>query len=474
MPKSRMAIALALLALLVLAVPFAAAQSALTIEADRTELQVARGATGSVLLFIKTSSTTPVNVHVSYGAVTGDLNVTLDPEDFTVRAGLQATVTATIRGPREGTFGVTFTAQERTILGQDTGTPATLRLPVKVVAPATNATNGTNTTTGGSGSPPTNGTSPPQNGTSDATNSTGNATADRSPPPPSNGTDPAWSVDLGPIAIEAQPGERAPFTLAVRNDGIRAATTNVTLSLPLGWDGALDSSVLDVPPNGTAYVRGTVTPRAGAADGIGALRISDATRAVEVRLQLRALGPPPAQDPPPTVADPADEVLASTAQEDDPATSPPEPKPTIRVEPAEISIAPGASAILTIHLDNPTGAPMTTALEIAIVGLVVEDAPPTIAAQAGGSATATITVSVPSDAVVGATHVGEVGSSIAEPAEFRVLVGAAAAPIQPASIEAGRDLRLGLAIGAAGLGVTALFGAALWRKWRWTDRKSVV
>jgi len=460
MPRVRTIGAFALALALLLSFPVVAAQgSTISIELQPSSLELPAGASGSVTLRVTNSGTAPSTVNVTARNATGGVFVGVPSGDITVLPGQPESVHLSVRGNVTGNWSVEIHAQERSVLGASTANRAQAILRVQIRPAVANQTTGTPPPGGrdNSTSPPANTTSPPANST--------NATQ---PPPEPAPSAVAWVVDATPIDLETAQGESASFAIAIQNPENATAVVNVTLRLPLGWGGALDAQVLSIPPNDIAHARGRVTPTASARDADATLIVSDAARSESVVLRLRIGPSPPSEEEAPIVTPVAETTLAPSETATADASRADPRRPILRVQPNDVAGAPGTTILLEIVLDNPSESAVSADIRVTLLGLASQAASREIVAMAHASATVTLTVSIPDDALVGATHVGEVATDLAgvATAEFRILIAGTDREASAPAVE-GResDARIALAVGAAGLGAAALAGAALWRRW---------
>lgn len=201
-----------------------------------------------------------------------------------------------------------------------------------------------------------------------------------------------------PAAPVLAPGGGESIALRIENTGNREETVQLTLTMPSGWEGALETASVRLDPGQVREVRLNVTAPSGAGPGT-----------VQANVALRVQGIPATTAIPLTVG----QVHRWVVQADGPLSQP---------------IPPGGSVsfpVLVTNLGN--GADNTTVLATtATPGWTVTVQPATVQAAAGAQGKATIVVAAPADAgqLASATVQVRLGSDATAALDLTASVGA--------------------------------------------------
>lgn len=394
---------------------------------------------------LRNAGLSPMIVALSAVNATGAINVTFDAREVSVLPGAITTTQLTVRGPSVGEWIVDIVARERSPLGGDGTHTATATLAVVIAALPANATD----ETGREVAIRPVAEPKPQPRAEDAP---APAPEPSRPPPPAR-------LFVASYEIDVARGESAPILVRVENPASVAQRFDLTLELPLGWDGALLTPALEVPAGASADARASVTPGKNARDGSGSLRFAGAGGKVSLPLSMRVADPAPepapaAEDAPPVVVDAPPQAPSPRA----PAT-----EPTIRVQPSEIGARRGTSVVVTLFIANPGDAPLAGIARVGTAPLAAKSHAPEFLAPPHDEAVVSFTITIPDEVAEGTAYEGVATTSIgAARVPFTVRIESAEpAPIAP-SIEESAPLWPYV---AAGVGVGALGLVLAWRRW---------
>lgn len=443
------AVAIALLLL-----PLAAAQQpTLRVELAPDSVTLSPGGNATTLVSVTNNGVAPMVVSLYTYNATGNVTVWFAQNELNVLPGQSQATSAIVTASRLGDWQVRIAARERTSLGVNGSASADALLYVRVSSSSPDRT--PNGSTEDSSDVARIQPVPDDNQTSE-----GNATQEPAPPAMPR-------AEVAELNFSVRDGDEEAFSVLVENPGATPQAIDITLRLPLGWSGTLRDTRIDLAPNGSARVRGTVFPLKDAADGAGAIDVSGPGGNLRVRLLLQVEAPTgPAPEPvaqPPALAAPA----AGTTARAEPAPAPSPQPPTLRLEPAEIGAPPGTNVIVTLVVHNPGAERIAGRARLDAVPLVVEPASADFAAPAGGDAFVTFTVKLGSDLAVGTRYVGVATTTLPAAGEATAVlrVVSAGEPLAATTSNAPAPAAVWAAALVVGVGATALGGAAAWRRW---------